>query len=296
MYLTRQSQSEGRIDHEYATVTGRERGTEVATRKGSPVVFTTTTKDRVFEDDETRFLSVQADDSPEQTHDVIAAHFSPDPVPHHEDAIAVWQEAVRILCKKIPRFRHPQWFTFLADEIPTDEPRARRDAVRFLSLLKAIALCRSYSDGRIDESPREIEINFADYCVAHRILSRAFTSTFAGVHPSALKLARAVRQLNKRLRRPVSIKELTQELDWEPSSGLQICESCGKTEAGSIRVRLSSPQPETLAARLDIPPEFLADPNLILQKCAAIDDEVRYVDPLTGKEVLKRRNAKDGAA
>ena len=229
-FSTRLLQSEGAITHEYATVVGADRGTIVASRKGSPVVLTTTTRQLVFEDDETRFLSIQADDSPEQTHDVIAARFAPASasLEYDDSELPVWHEAVRILCEKVPRFRHPQWFAPLADEIPTDEPRARRDAVRFLSLLKAVALCRSHSDGRFKACSKEIEVNFADYCVAHRILSRAFTSTFAGAHPRALKLAKAVRVLHKQLRRAVSVKELVTELGWDQALVYKYAKSAEK--------------------------------------------------------------------
>jgi hypothetical protein len=288
-YLTRLLQSEGRIDHEYATAVGHERGTLVASRKGSPVVFTTTTKDRVFEDDETRFLSTQADDSPEQTQDVIAAHFSSGPVQHREEKLPVWHEAIRLLSKKIPRFRHPAWFGFLAKEISPDEPRARRDAVRFLSLLKAVALCLSHSDGRIKESPAEIEITFSDYCAAHRILSRAFTSTFAGVHPRALRLSKAVRKLYKRLGTPVSVKEVIQELDWDQALVYKYVKIAEKQnlvqyEGGSHLHNLKRLLPGLISR-----PSFLPDPNLILEKCPDVGDEVRYVDPLTGKDVVMRR-------
>jgi DNA primase len=289
-YLTRLLQSEGQIDHEYATAVGRERGTVVVSRRGSPVVFTTTTRDRVFEDDETRFLSIQADDSPEQTQDVIAAHFSPDPVQDRGDELPVWHEAIRLLGKKIPKFRHPEWFNFLAREIPPDEPRARRDAVRFLSLLKAVALCLSHSDGRIKESPAEIEIKFSDYCVAHRVLSRAFTSTFAGVHPRALRLSRAIRRLHKQIGRPVSVKELIQELDWDQALVYKYVKIAEKQnlvqyEGGSHLHNLKRLQPGLISR-----PSFLPDPNLIFQRCPAVGNEVRYIDPLTGKEVAIRRD------
>src|SRR5438094_14310 len=55
LYLTRLLQSEGEIVHEFATVIGTDRGTTVVSRRGSPVVMTTTTSERVFPDDETRF-------------------------------------------------------------------------------------------------------------------------------------------------------------------------------------------------------------------------------------------------
>jgi hypothetical protein len=292
LYLTRLSQSEGRIDHEYATAVGSERGTVVASRIGSPVVLTTTTQQLLFEDDETRFLSIQADDSSEQTQNVIAECLRPDAVEQREEAFPVWHETVRLLCRKIPSFRYPTWFNVLAKEIPPDEPRARRDVVRFLSLLKAVALCRSHSDGRMKESRgrNEVELNFGDYCVAHRILSRAFTSTFAGVHPQVLKLAKAVRSLNKRFRRPVSVTELAQHLEWKQALVYKHVKEAEKQmlvryESGSYRWNQKRLLPGLISR-----PSFLPDPNIIFQKCKEIGDEVRYIDPLTGKDRVIRRS------
>jgi hypothetical protein len=288
-YFTRLLQSEGEIAHEYATVVGSDRGTAVASRKGSPVIMTTTTDDRIFEDDETRFLSIQADDSPQQTHNVIAAHFTSTPVRNDDKDLRVWHEAVRILCKKVPRFRHPPWFTLLADEIPSDEPRARRDAVRFLSLLKAVSLCRSHSDGRFKACSKEIEVNFADYCVAYHILCRAFTSTFAGAHPQALKLARAVRRLKRSLGRPVTIKEAAQHLGWSQAVVYKFVKKAEKEKLVQYESGSHLWNRKRLLPGMVSRPSFLPDPQLILQKCREIGDEVRYSHPLTGKEVIRRR-------
>ena len=49
------------------------RGTRVAQRVGIPVVITTTTDEKVFADDETRFLSCQIDTSPQQTLRILRA-------------------------------------------------------------------------------------------------------------------------------------------------------------------------------------------------------------------------------
>jgi hypothetical protein len=285
MYLTRLLQSEGEIRHEYAIAVGRHRGTRVASRKGSPVIFTTTTEERVFQDDETRFLSVQADDSVEQTQEVIRAHFSREP---HEsnsaEDLPVWQEANRILCKKIPEFRYPGWFEFLADQIPVDEPRARRDGVRFLSLLKAVTLCRSHSDGRFKKSSNEIEIDFADYCVGYRILSRAFASTFAGVDLKALTLAKVVRRLNKRLDQPATVKELVEELGWDQAVVYKYAKKAEKRNLVEYEPGTHPRNQKRLLPGLVVRQGFLPDPNLILQNCPELGDEVSYIDPLTGKE------------
>ena len=65
--LLRLLQSEGSIKHEATTVRGASRTTSTVEREGFPVVLTTTTSQFVFADDETRFLSIWADESAEQT-------------------------------------------------------------------------------------------------------------------------------------------------------------------------------------------------------------------------------------
>jgi Sigma-70 region 3 len=187
---------------------------------------------------------------------------------------------------------HPPWFDFLARQIPPDEPRARRDAVRFLSLLKAVTLCRRHSDGRIKVSQREVEINFADYVVAHRIVSRAFASTFAGVHPRALTLSKAVRRLNRQLGRPASVKEIARHLGWDQTLVYKYVKESEKQKLVQYESGSHLWKQKRLLPGLISRPSFLPDPNLIFPKCPEVGDEVRYFDPLTGKEIVMRRGRK----
>jgi hypothetical protein len=251
--------------------------------------MTTTTNDRVFEDDETRFLSIQADDSPEQTQKVIVAHFNPAHAQRDDADLLVWHEAVRMLSKNVPSFSLPQWFTQVAKEMPADEPRARRDAVRFLTLLKAVVLSRSHSDGRIKKCSKAIDVSFADYCVAHHILSRAFSSTFAGVHPQALKLAKAVRRLKKKYGRPVSTKEVAQTLGWSQAVVYKFAKKAEKQKLVQYESVSRIWNQKRLLPGLISHPSFLPKPEAILSKCGEIEDEVRYVHPLTGGVVVRRR-------
>src|ERR1700674_1294221 len=289
LYLTRLLQSEGKIEHEYTVVRGRERGTIVASRKGSPVIFSTTTERRVFEDDETRFLSIQADDSPEQTQEVIAAQFNPESRELLEPDLPVWQEAIRILCNRIPKFLYPSWFECLAKQILPEEPRARRDAVRFLSLLKAIALCRSYSDGRIEKRTAGIGINFADYCVAYRVLNRSFSSTFVGAHPRAMRLAKAVRTLNTTLKRPATVRELATALHWEPALVYKYVKEAHSRNLVEYEEGSHVWNRKRLLPGLISRPGFLPAPDFMLHNCKGVVNQARYVDPLTGKTVVLKR-------
>jgi hypothetical protein len=288
LYLTRLLQSEGKIEHEYTTVRGRERETVVAIRKGSPVIISTTTDRRVFEDDETRFLSIQADDSPEQTREVIAAQFRPTSREHREPGLPVWQEAIRILCKTTPKFLYPCWFDCLAKHIASGEPRARRDSVRFLSLLKAIALCRGYSDGRIEKRTADILIDFADYCVAYRVLNRAFSSTFVGAHPRAIRLAKAVRTLHKIVKRPVAVKELSQTLHWPPALVYKYVKEAQSRNLVEYEEGFHVWNRKRLLPGIVSRPGFLPAPDLLLKKCKGVGDQARFIDPLTGKTVVMK--------
>lgn len=74
-FYTRLLQSEGALVHEATTVTGGNRGTAVATRAGVPLILSTTTDERVYPDDETRYLSLRADESSGLTREVLRSQF-----------------------------------------------------------------------------------------------------------------------------------------------------------------------------------------------------------------------------
>jgi len=278
--LTRILQSEGALAHEHTVVQGSDRTTRVARREGAPVILSTTTDEKVYADDENRFLSIRVDESPKQTRSVLRLKFQR-PTPR-VDSIPkeVWQEAARALSRTQYEYRFPDWFASLAEWIPAEETRARRDADRFLSLLKAVACCRSFSDGRREESG-EIEINLADYAVAFEILSDAFASTYRGVHIQALKFTDAVRRLNKKLDRPVTVKEVAQDLGWDRALAY-------KWAPAAVRNKLVEYQEGTHEKNqkflLPVPGpalQFLPSPARVLGASKSLGDELHFVHPLT---------------
>jgi hypothetical protein len=154
--LLRLIQSEGRINHEYTTIRGAHRGTRTAKRTGMPTVLTTTTDDKVFADDESRFQSIHVDESPAQTLAILQAQArGPKPVDKHD--LAVWQSAMALLKRAKGDFQHPPaWLQYVAEQLPLTHVRARRDWEQFLSFCQACALCRRGVDAVLD-------ITFADY-------------------------------------------------------------------------------------------------------------------------------------
>jgi hypothetical protein len=204
---------------------------------------------------------------------------------------AVWQEVFRILTTKVPEFIYPKWFSYLADKIPVDSSRSRRDVPRFLSLLEAVALCLSFSDGRSQK--RAIELNFADYCVAYHIFNEAFSSTYAGAHPMALQFAEAVRELYDRTKVPVLTNDVMGHLNWQKgvthkwrmiAVQEKLVRYDGGTHPKNQKPLLPGPARQVTA--------FLPDPQLVFDECPEVGDEVRFINPISGNEGVLRRPVK----
>jgi len=292
-FFRRLLQSEGELHHEATVVAGAMRGTEVASRVGAPVFLSTTTDDKVYPDDETRFLSLRADESSEQTREVVRAQFSgesqKEPV-----QLAAWHEVFRVLCKKIPIIRHPSWFGYLAERIPASEPRARRDVPRFLSLLKAVTLCRSYADGRRAKA-EEIEITFADYCVAFQILADSFSSTFSAAHPLSLQVAAHVRELHSNFKRPIIVEELVKAMGWKKQLVYKWLADAVKHNLVTLSAGTHANNRKMYVPSELRPTSFLPEPQTLLDECAELDAVVHYEDPLTGDTcTLRRKLRKEG--
>jgi hypothetical protein len=294
MYLTRLQQSEGQIAHEYTAVSGRRRSTIVARRRGSPVVLTTTTEHSVFADDETRFLSLRANESAELTRRIIRSRLLPRTAQKSQPPLEVWREATTLLALRVPKFRYPSWFESIADLMPVDETRVRRDVERFCSLLEAVALCRSYSDGRREAHTNSIEINFADYCSAYGIANEAFSSTYRGTHPQALRIAESVHRIQAELHRPVTVREVAQEQGWELPLAYKWVKVAVRDKVVSYEPGTRARNQKRLVSQKNRRTRFLPHPRRILGERPELNEQTVYFDPLTGEKRAVRRHSKRG--
>jgi len=203
---------------------------------------------------------------------------------------SIWHEAFRILATDVPQFRYPEWFDYVAQQIPSEDSRARRDVPRFLSLLEAVARCRSFSDGR-QEKMKVIEIDFGDYCVAYNILSDAFASTYTGAHPMAMEFAEAVRQLCSQSKKHVTTKDVATHLGWTDAVAhkwrveavkQKVVQYKAGTYARNEKLLLPGPA-EHLTA-------FLPDPRSVFHACPELGEVVKYIGALSGKQHTIRRS------
>jgi hypothetical protein len=277
-------QSEGEIAHEY-TAGGK---TEVTRRSGSPVVLTTTTQESIFEDDATRFLAIQIDETADQNLAVFKAEIS-GRKRSEEPKLEVWREAIRLLKTSYDgEFPFPSWFEYVAEQVPRDRVRSRRDWKRFLALIQVIALCRSQADGNK-------EITFADYCVAYRIFNSAFTATAYAVNQNELELQKAVIRLHKKLGRAVTTKEIREGLGWQESMTYKFVKEAVKhklvqQESGTREknVKRFLPVPDTYDT-------FLPSPRKVLDHAQELGRSVEYLDPFTGEWRKVSRNEEKAA-
>ncbi|MGA8538800.1 MAG: hypothetical protein WB566_04835, partial [Terriglobales bacterium] len=188
--LLRLLQSEGRIAHEYTVVRGRHRETATAKRIGRPVVLTTTTELKVFADDETRYLTIWSDESPEQTGEIMRAKIRSRPK-IEEQELTLWRAATSLLTARPGDFEQPPaWLNFVADQVPRDNVRVRRDWPRFLTFCCAVTLC---SGRREKDAP--LNITFEDYCIAYKILNPVFAATLEGISDKEIELVRVLAKL-----------------------------------------------------------------------------------------------------
>jgi hypothetical protein len=281
--FTRLLQSQGQIKHEFTTIKGAERGTKIMERVGTPVVLSTTTDQFVFEDDETRFLSILVDFSAEQNRRIVLARSRKPQTSDCRD-LPVWQKATSLLKYKKGDFEHPRkWMEYVAKHLPLDQVRVRRDWDRFLTFCSAVALSRGFG------SKERLDICFADYCIAYRILEPVFASTLHNSQSQEHVLHNAVSKLSRRRKRAVSAREIAKELGWKESlvyKHLKIAERRRliKYESGAHERNLKRVLPiEHEMGR------FLPHPHSVLKHNPELGEKVKYIDPFTGKRKVVRR-------
>jgi hypothetical protein len=287
--LLRLLQSEGRITHEYTVVSGRHRETATTERIGRPVVLTTTTERKVFADDETRYLTIWSDESPEQTREILRAKIRPRPK-MDEQRLTVWRAATSLLTARLGDFEQPPaWLDFVADQVPRDNVRVRRDWPRFLTFCCAVALC---SGRRNKDLP--LNIIFEDYCVAYKILNPVFAATLEGIPDKEIELVHTVARLAAQHGRGVTVDEIAESLGGKYARvRKRVLAACEKkliflvpgTNERNVKYYRAT---ERSVGR------FLPSPRVVLESCPELGDEVIYVNPFSGERTRIRAKKRGG--
>jgi hypothetical protein len=173
---------------------------------------------------------------------------------------------------------------YVAEHLPLERVRVRRDWKRFLSLCNACALLRPRTEGQ------PVNITFPDYAVAYRILEPAFAATSHGVHTNEVAVIRAVERLSSISKIGVTVQQVGKMLGWSNPVVYKWVHSA----IGHQRLRFEDGAHERnqkyLVLTSHASTRFLPRPASVFRDNHNIGASVSYVDPLTGEtKILSRR-------
>jgi len=190
-YLMRTLLSEGRLEYRLAEKTGDGIRERVISKEGPTGLIVTTTRVRLHPENETRLLSLTANDTPQQTRAVlraIAGRSQP-----RDDKTKKWQALQTWLGHGEHRVVVP-YALRLADLVSDAAVRMRRDFGQVLSLIEAHALLHRATRNRDAEG--RIVATMADYAtVRDLIFDLVAEGVSATVSPEVREAVEAVRDL-----------------------------------------------------------------------------------------------------
>ena len=282
--------SEGRL---IRIVTEFENGQRVPKRfvaEGPISSISTTTRDRLEVDDETRHISLWMDESPEQTRLINACYVTKvDPLTEAE--IAGWHETYRLLEQRSEvAIIVPDWFKSIAEQVYADDVTARRYWPAFVESCKTVCLLRSFQESSNGPQVRKINVTFADYAVTASLFEEVFVESLNRSSDKANDTRSAIGKISKRKEgESVSADELARVLCISDDQAYRRLRDA--VDVGLVK-RANEPTKGNL--KLFLPadlPRFLPDPRELLATSSGIPRLSSFVDPLTG-EIVDVRNGR----
>jgi hypothetical protein len=277
--------SEGKLKR---TVTVSEKGLSRRTTKtfitrGPVAAISTTTRDEIEIDDETRHASIWVDESVEQTRRIAKRKARP-LAPLTKNERAVWFAVQRLLEDRIgAKVLLPEWFDELAEMVFVEDIRARRYWPAFLEACRAVCFLRSAVT-----STKYLEVKFSDFAIAAFIFEPVFTQSIQSRDDGAFATREQVEEISKsRSGAPVSAKQLVKYTALPKDK--VYAQLRRAVEQGTL-VRVN--KPEKGNRKLYLPaaaPRFLPDPAAVFQKIKSIPGPVELLHPITGERLRFKR-------
>jgi hypothetical protein len=281
--------SENRLVHSVTALQGGQFVEQKRVTKGPIAAISTTTRDKVEIDDETRHLSICADKSPEQTTRIMEAALEEQPGLSGEE-LQVWHQVQHLLQSRAEfPIDFPEWFGPITQSVRNDDVVVRRYFPAFLQACKTVALIRSFK--RDEEKLRregKITVKFTDLAIAALIFGPAFAQSLDKASEQEFTTQQHVQRISARKDgEPVSATELAQELNISGDRAYSLLRAA--TDAGTIS-RANRPTRTNL--KLYLPARgssFLPDPEVLFHKLRdSSSARVKFVHPITGEWVEYR--------
>ena len=258
--------------------------------KGPIAAISTTTRDKVEVDDETRHLSIWVDESSAQTTRIMEAALE-ERRGLSDEEVQVWHQAQRLLQHRaeLP-ITFPEWFRTISQSVRNDDVRVRRYFPAFLQACKTVALIRSFK--RDEEQLRQqgrIMVKFTDFAIAALIFGPVFAKSLDKVSEQEFLTQQHVQRISARNDgQPVSATDLAQEMNISSDRAYSLLRSA--MDAGTVS---RANQPARTNLKLYLPAtggSFLPDPEVLFHKLRDSSSErVKFVHPLTSATVKYSR-------
>jgi len=277
--------SEGRIERIVPVREGKNLVTKRFIAEGPIAAISTTTKNHLEIDDETRHISIWVDESAEQTRRVMRSYLSPAPQISGR-ASGVWHEVHRLIAERASwPIVLPDWFDLVADVAYAGNVASRRYFPAFIESVKVIALIRSFQKNYgPSKKPAMILVDFSDYALATIILDRIFVDSLRRGFDANLETRLAVAALAKRKDGAgVGALELAARLRISQNQAyrrLQTAADAGLIDRSNPRAKNNT--------KLFLPtprPRFVPRPEELVDKIASLKTPIEFIDPFTGRRV-----------
>jgi len=277
--------SEGRLLRKVTVTSGNTRTTKTFVAEGPIASVSTTTKNQLEIDDETRHISIWVDASRRQNRRVACATVR-EVLPLSSGELKVWHEAQRLIeaRAKVP-VKLPDWFDYVANKVYVGDIRIRRYFPAFTAACKAVALLRSFQ--KSTDELHELSVEFADFWVTSILFESVFVESIHRGADRTLETRSIVERISKRKGSAVHVTDLMKELSISKDAGYTLLREA--EAAGAIR-RVNRTVKGNKKLFLAVPrPRFIPDPEEMFDQIPEVGSTVKFIHPLTGEWVVKNR-------
>jgi hypothetical protein len=275
--------SEGKLVRMVPGYEGKKLVTNKRTTYGPVAAISTTTKNRLKIDDETRHISVWVDESEEQTRRILTSQFRDTGVLSRKE-LETWRMVHRILRHKIgTKVVFPKWFEQVSKEVFAGDLRVRRYFPAFIEACRTVSLIRSFQPGR-EHRNGALEVDFADFAITTLIFDRVFVESLPPLGKAAGEATRrTVEMITDETGKPVRAKHLARKLNISMDQAYAKLRYAAR--AGVIRLA-NKPERGNRKKYWAVPaPRFVPDPKTMFHKLR-FTEPVSFVHPLTGERIV----------
>jgi hypothetical protein len=209
-----------------------------------------------------------------------------------EDEQKAWEMVHRLIEERADlEIVFPAWFDAVADSVFVGDVSVRRYYPAFVEACRTVCLIRSFQRDRQPAEGSNVELEFTDFAIAAIIFDRVFVETLRQQEGSALEVRQVVKDISDSNRgASVQAEDMARVL------GISLDRAYKRlregVKAGVIR-QVNAPEKDNRKLYLPAPRlRFIPDPGELFPELDGVEDEVRFVHPITGNSVTYSGRAK----